>query len=171
MADAARTFGDQAFSERTVREAKGNRPARAARFQFAGRRGFQIHAQVMQPARPRQAGFQRGVQNGRTVAEQFLRVREREALEKILRRDARPRREQAVKMELAQARAPGQRRQIRLLDVARIQKADDLGDAFVIIHVLTLPRDNGRSHPILAPFNSLSLPNGERARVRGSFSR
>jgi hypothetical protein len=34
--------------------------------------------------------------------------------------------------------------------VARIQKADDPGDAFVIVHVLTLPRDDGRSHPILA---------------------
>jgi hypothetical protein len=34
--------------------------------------------------------------------------------------------------------------------MARIQKADDLGDAFVIIHILTLPRAEGRSHPILA---------------------
>ena len=104
----------------------------------------------MQSARPGKTGFQRDIQNGCAIAEQSLRVREREALEKILRRDARPRREQAVKMELAQARAPGQRRQIRLLDMARIQKADDLGNAFVIIHILTLPRAEGRSHPILA---------------------
>ena len=93
----------------------------------------------MQSARPGQTGFQSGIQNIFAGAEQFLRVREREALEKILGRDARPRREEAMKMERVQARAPGQSRQIGLFDVALIQKTDDLGDALVIIHVLTLP--------------------------------
>ena len=104
----------------------------------------------MQPARPGQAGFQRGIENISTVAEQGLGVREREALEKILGRDARPRRKQTVEMERTQAHALGQRRQIRLLNVACIQKADDLRDAFVIVHVITLPRDDGDSHPFLA---------------------
>ena len=88
MADAAGTFGDQTFAKRTVRDAEGNRPARAAGFQFAGRRGFEIDAKLMQPAWPGQAGFQRDIQDAFAVAEQLFRVREREALEKILRRDA-----------------------------------------------------------------------------------
>jgi len=150
MADAARTFGNQTFSKRAVREAERNRPTRAAGFQFAGRRGCEIYAKVMQSSRTGKAGFQRDIQNAVPDAKQFLRVREREALAKILGRDACPRREQAMKMELAQARTFGQRRQIRLLDVALIQKTDDLGDALVIIHDLTLPRDDGHSHPILA---------------------
>src|ERR1022692_4054251 len=102
MANTARTFGNQAFSKRTVRETEGNHPARTAGFQLAGRRSFQVHAKIMQSAWPGQAGLQRDIQNAFTVAEQFLCVREREALEKILRRDASPRREQAVKVELAQ---------------------------------------------------------------------
>jgi hypothetical protein len=118
-----------------IRE-KEHRPARAAGFQFAGRRGFQIHAEVMQPSRPGKTGLHRHIQNTPAVAEQFLRVREREELEKILGRDAR---EQAMKMKPAQARAFRQSRQIRLIDVAFIQKPDDSSDAFIIIHVPSLP--------------------------------
>jgi hypothetical protein len=52
--------------------------------------------------------------------------------------------------------------------VALIQKVDDLGDAFIIVHVLTLPRADARSHPFLAGKLDTNCTNERKCNIGGA---
>src|ERR1700722_6803533 len=93
----------------------------------------------MQTAWAGKPGIQSSIQNAFGVPQHFSRVSEGETLEKILRRNGRPRREQTMEVMLAQTDTPGERRQVRLVGVAFIQIPDDARNPFVIVHMGTLP--------------------------------
>jgi hypothetical protein len=59
-----------------------------------------------------------------------------------------------MKVKLAQAGAPGQGGQVRLLRMALIKKANDPGDAFVVIH-----KPAGAMQFSCAQFNFERAPN------------
>src|SRR5665213_2696495 len=102
MADASMTFAHQTFAKRAASKTDGNCPPFAARLHFTGRSGFQADAQIMQTTGAGKPGIQSCIQNAFALSKHFPCVSERETLEKILRCDACPRREQTMKVMLAQ---------------------------------------------------------------------
>src|SRR5262245_57694238 len=57
-----------------------------------------------------------------------------------------------MKMKRAQSDFGRQSAEIRLFGMVAVQIPDDFGDAFVIIHALTLAHRRADSHPLLAVF-------------------
>src|SRR5437660_6868207 len=73
-----------------------------------------------------------------------------QALEKILRSNSGPRREETVEVKRAESRLSRQHFQTRLLCVALVEGSNDFGNALVIVHNSSLPSLQASSHPILA---------------------
>ncbi len=138
MADPAWTFADHAFAKGSISNAKNNGPATAALLQLTGRGTFQTHTKIMKASGAREAALQSGSHNTFTFFEQLLRVRQREALEKIFGGNARPGRKQAMKMERTQSRMLCKSCQPWLFRVMLIQIANNVSNAVVIVHKLIL---------------------------------
>src|SRR5262245_52422443 len=99
MANAARALADQAHAEGTLDEAGANLPVSATRLEFARRSRFKTHAEVVQAARAGESRRQRDIQHVFSLGQQRLGVRQRQALEKGLRRNPRPAGKEPMKME------------------------------------------------------------------------
>jgi hypothetical protein len=87
-------------------------------------------------------------------------------LQKILRRHARPRRKEPMKVKRAEPGAARQLGEVGLLGVMSIQIADHVCHSFVIVHGHILPRVDSMSHPVLAAIFKLTPA---RRRVKRLF--
>src|SRR6185503_171500 len=98
MANSPRAFPSQTGPEGCRGKAGRNGPIRPATFQFTGGGAFQLHAQIVQTAWPREPGIQSGVQDGLARAEQFFHVSDGDALQKVFWCHPCPGREKTVEM-------------------------------------------------------------------------
>ena len=75
-----------------------------------------------------------------------------------------------MQVERAEAGLRGHRREVGLRGTMFIEEPDDPRDAFVIVHTSNLPRNGGRTHPILATFEFLEHtgPGSEISDVRSN---
>jgi hypothetical protein len=134
VTNTAAAFCRQPVAEGRFSKTKTNLRTCPAGFDFAGGGGFEVNAQIVEPAWPGQTSAEGGVENTLSLAEQFPGVIQGEILEKILGSDARPRRKEPVKMGGAESDMAGEHGEVGLIGVMLIKIGNDPSNTFVIVH-------------------------------------
>src|SRR4249920_3311937 len=106
-ADAARSDRDQGRAEWRFMHAIADGKPGTAGLIFSRRQGFQSHEEIMQPSRAGQPDRAGKVEHAARRGQARLGVLNGEVLDEALGTDARPAREQALEMMLAEVKMPG----------------------------------------------------------------
>ncbi len=170
VTDAALGHTDQAFSERRGVDAVTDGQACALRFVFSGSHGFGGDEEIMQPSQARKPDLMCGLQQVLRFAQQFLGVFARQELHEAFGTDARPAREGALEVILAQPDGGSDLFQIGLALYIGFDELDGLFDQMImlvrfkllvhinllLLHEIVWGRD-GVDDPFLAHFSRFFL--------------